>query len=280
MEVKKNLQNLWVVSPYIMACLLFLMMVLLPWHQWYESKVSISSMLQTSSIAHPLGTDNLGRDLLIRIMDTIKGAVLPLWASVIVGSVVGGFLGVCGIVCHEQMRWSRPIINLIKTLMVILASIPVGVVAFTWAVLQEEAGLMPVLYALTYLFSVRIFLQIFNLYAQDRELTYWQVHHAIGGSLWIRLWKYGVAGTWKYKLMDSLSFHLQAAVTIEASLSFLGFGIQEPQASFGNMLSSHFDLFLKGDWYVMMVIVAALGFVCFLPTSVLKVIQGISWQRS
>ena len=55
-----------------------------------------------------------------------------------------------------------------------------------------------------------------------------------------------------------LIFHMKMAVVIEASLSYLGFGVQEPQASFGNMLASHFELYLRGQWQIMLLIVDGL----------------------
>jgi len=67
--------------------------------------------------------------------------------------------------------------------------------------------------------------------------------------------------------MAVLGFQLRVAVAAEASLSFLGFGIQEPQPSFGNMLSSHFDLYLKGHWSVLLVIVGGLALAALFPAS-------------
>jgi ABC-type dipeptide/oligopeptide/nickel transport system permease subunit len=72
----------------------------------------------------------------------------------------------------------------------------------------------------------------------------------------------------------SLGFHLRTAVAIEASLSYLGFGIQEPSPSFGNMLAAHFDLYLKGQWYVLGILVLWLGVTAAFPQAVLTLSQS------
>lgn len=122
------------------------------------------------------------------------------------------------------------------------------------------------LIALSLLIFVRSYLQIHELFLHDRKLGYWQAHEAIGGGMFSRIFRYGFGGSWSEPLLQSLRFHLMIAVSIEASLSYLGFGIQEPQASFGNMLSAHFNLFVKGQWYILIVIVIALWLTAKFPS--------------
>lgn len=257
----------------IFLVLLFLLLIFIPWDLFFLNKIQIKNILQTPSFAHLLGTDNLGRDMLVRMSEAIAGAILPLWGGVFAGSFAGVVLGFLALLLYESGIVLKSIINIIRTVCVVLASIPVGIMAFTWAVYYEKAGLLPVILALTLIFSIRSFLQIFDLYFLDQNLAYWQAHHAMGGHLKDRIFKYGILGRWKWKLIDTLCFHLQAAVTIEASLSFLGFGIQEPQSSFGNILSSHFDIFLKGQWLIPIIVVTFLGLMSYLPVCFSELIK-------
>src|SRR5690606_6943936 len=146
---------------------------------------------------------------------------------------------------------ASPVVDLLNPLGVIAVSVPVGVVAFAWAAVQERAGLTPVLVSLAVVFAVRTALQVQDLFRHDAFLGYWEAHASMGGRLFSRLMSYGISGRWKWGLLDTLAFHLKAGVAIEASLSYLGFGIQEPQPSFGNILSSHLDLFLSGNWFIL-----------------------------
>ena len=70
----------------------------------------------------------------------------------------------------------------------------------------------------------------------------------LGGSKLTRVIKYGVFRSWKKEIVEMFFIHLQLAFIIEVSLSYLGFGVQEPNPSFGNMFKSHFDLILRGDF--------------------------------
>jgi peptide/nickel transport system permease protein len=243
----------------------FLLLVLIPFGLAPE-KIELSNMLGLPSFAHPLGTDNLGRDLLLRISSAITGGVLPLWLGVIVGSLGGALLAIV-MTLSGQYRMATPITASTRAIATVIAAIPVGVVAFGWAAVQQKAGIIPVLVSLSTLFAVRTYLQICDLYSHDKRLGYWEAHASMGGSLAGRVWRYGIKGEWKWALLESLGFHLRAAVAIEASLSYLGFGLQEPQASFGNMLASHFDVYLKGNWTILIIIVITLAVSAAFPVS-------------
>ena len=121
------------------------------------------------------------------------------------------------------------------------------------------------------LFMVRTCLYVRDLYRQDRWLEYWQARAAMGGRLVPTLVEYGIRRSWAPHLGETLGFHLRAAVAIEASLSYLGFGIQEPGASFGNMLASHFDSYLKGEWWPLLVICAGLTISFLTPPACLRI---------
>lgn len=250
----------------------FITLVVMPWDMWLGSRVDLAHSLAGMSAAHPLGTDNIGRDLLVRGASALRGAVLPLWLGVILGSVVGLGVALLAILVVEARR-ARTAVALLDVTAALLASIPVGLVAFAWAVWQDHAGLLPVLLSLGGLFAVRTYLETRDLFRHDAGLGFWTAHAALGGSLFYRLWRYGVLAGWKWTLLRTLCFHLRAAVAIEASLSYLGFGIQEPQASFGNMLASHFDLYLKGRFEILVIMSALLALTAALPGAAADLLQ-------
>lgn len=262
--VSRHWQRAW--SALIVV--VFALLLCVPWSTWLGTRVNLADALALPSQRHPLGTDSLGRDLVVRAAEAVLGAVLPLWLGVLVATIVGVVLGI-GVICLGTSRLWRPLIASFDAVVVVVVSVPVCLTAFAWAALSEHAGLIPVLFSLAVVFMLRTYLQVRDLYRKDEALAYWTAHAALGGSLLFRLLGYGIQTGWRRTLAMSLGFHLRTAVAIEASLSYLGFGIQEPSASFGNMLAAHFDLFLKGQWYVLVVLIVCLAMTAALPTALL-----------
>ncbi len=255
----------------------FLGVVVVPPLLGLSTKLDLSNMLAFPSLSHPLGTDHLGRDLMIRISETIRFSVLPLWLSSTVATFVGASFAAFLIL---GMQTRSPVLKGLTTISqsvaALLMAIPAGVMVFAWSVWREHAGIIAVVSALSVFFVMRAFLKVFDLYRHDRYLLYWQAHEALGGSRLRLIWRYGFLSSWKRQLGELLSFHLRAAVIIEASLSYLGFGIQEPMPSFGNLLSSHFELYLKGHTEVLVVITVALIWTSSLPANVSGIIYNLS----
>lgn len=271
----KTTRVLLVDLPIVVA---FLALALVPWGTWFGGKVRLADTLLPPSAAHPLGTDNLGRDLLVRTSAALEGGVLPLWGAVAASTLAGAALGTAVVMIRRRKLGAGAArgFDLVAT---VLAAVPVGVSAFAWAVWWEKGGLAPVCLALGALFAVRSYLQIRDLHRHDQHLAFWTAHASLGGSESARLWRYGVMTGWRWQLAEALGFHLRAAVAIEASLSYLGFGIQEPHASFGNMLASHFDLYLKGHLSVLAVILAALALAAAFPSCLLSVLAFFPSRR-
>jgi len=266
---KRWLQRTW----SVVIVVVFSLTLGMPWSLWFSPKVNLSAALSSPAWAHPLGTDNLGRDLLARTGEALLGAVLPLWCGVLAATLLGMGLSLIMICLLRRQIW-RPFVAWFDLVAAGVVSIPVCLAAFAWAALRERAGLVPVIYTLSTVVALRTYLQLRDLYRQDEQLAYWTAHAALGGSLLIRLIRYGLCAAWTQPLAMSLGFHLRTAVAIEASLSYLGFGVQEPSPSFGNMLAAHFDLYLKGQWYVLVILVLGLGVTASLPQAVLTLSRG------
>jgi peptide/nickel transport system permease protein len=257
----------WRLVTALLVLITFVALVVVPWGDWYGVSVRLADAMAPMSSAHPLGTDNLGRDLLGRLAEAARGAVLPLWGAVACGCLVGLLMGTTSLT-WRQSRLGAVCARGLDAAASVAAGLPAVIGAFALAVLWEGGGLWPVMTSLAALFGLRTYLEVQDWARQDGRLGFWTAHTALGGTFAARLWRYGVLTAWREPLLQSLAFHLRAAVAIEAALSYLGFGVQEPQASFGNMLSSHFDLYLKGHWQTLVIIVAALTFSVAVPTAV------------
>ena len=248
--------------PFLWALTLFLPI---------KSSIRPMDQMLSPSPSHPLGTDVMGRDLFLRLFEAISGAVLPLWGVVVLASFVGIMLSaffICLRKRKESVFFKGPI-GLFEGLLICFGAVPFGILAFFWSYFHDFAGLLPLGEALFLIVFVRCYLSVQYLYLEDSKKEFWLAHKAMGGQLFQRIYSYGLLGSWYSKLIGELVFHLQMAVIVEAAISYLGFGVQEPMASFGNILTSHFAYYLKGDYQVLVFTCLFLMYTCYLPQALL-----------
>lgn len=183
-------------------------------------------------LAHPLGTDSLGRDMLARLMygaqtSLFIGIVAPLLfiAVGVLYGAVAGYLG--GTVDNVMMRFADFVIALPFLLFMILLKIAFGIG-------PGESGIWPMLLALLLLSwpgSARLVrAQVLQL----REQPYVEAARLSGagtGYLITRHMLPNVLGV----VLVSLSFAIPGAIFTEAFLSFIGMGVVPPTPSWGSM---------------------------------------------
>jgi len=86
---------------------------------------------------------------------------------------------------------------------------------------------------------------------------------------------HGILPHWLPDTLGNLAFYLKVAITVDASLGYLGFGVQEPHPSFGNMLASHFDSYMRGSWFVLVVIGGFLIVVASAPEACFRIFWSL-----
>ncbi|GAA1477363.1 ABC transporter permease [Nocardioides aestuarii] len=179
--------------------------------------------------AHLLGTDDLGRDFLSellfagRISLTI-GLVVALIATT-VGTVLGAVAGYAG-------GWVDEVIMRITDLFLIVPGIAVLALALR-GLGSSPTTIVLVLAALGWTYIARVVRsQVLSL----REKEFVDAARVIGAStprILLRHLLPNLAGV----IAVNISLATAAAIIIESTLSFLGFGVQPPRTSWGNMLS-------------------------------------------
>lgn len=227
--------------------------------------IDLTHMLAPPSALHPLGTDSLGRDLLARIAAAVQETVLPLWTFSALATLGGILLGLALMHAPLPPFMARTL----RVLMRLVAGFPAVVLVFGLSI-ALGTGFWAVALGLCIFFALRAGEAVENLWIADKNLGFWVAHTALGGTPLGRVWRYGILGSWRDRLTQLLCFHLRIALIVEASLSYLGFGIQEPDSSFGNLISAHFNLLLRGDARVCLTIIAAFWICTVLPTLGMK----------
>jgi peptide/nickel transport system permease protein len=191
--------------------------------------------------AHPLGTDNLGRDILARLLYGGRISLALAGAAVALAALAGVTLGlVAGYVGGSvddlvmrlaDMQLSFPVIMLAIAIIAVVGTSPLallGVLALSgW-----------VLYARTLRASL----------LSIRQLEYVEAARALGAGP-LRVVVRHILPNALAPILVIASAQFATMVLLETGLSFLGLGIQAPQPSWGNMLAEGRD-YLSNAWWL------------------------------
>ncbi len=184
--------------------------------------------LEAPTAAHPLGTDAFGRDLLARVLVGARPALGVGLVAVGVGLGLGLPLG---LLAGFSGGWpDRLLTLLLDALYVFPTLLLVMLLATAWG-----AGLLPATLAVG-LSAVPVFARLARAGALSvRSEPYVEAARALGAAPGRVLWRHVLPGVVS-PLTVQASFTLGGAILIEGALSYLGLGLQPPQASWGNML--------------------------------------------
>ncbi|NLJ79561.1 MAG: ABC transporter permease [Firmicutes bacterium] len=192
------------------------------------AEIRVSERLQAPSKVHWAGTDHFGRDILSRIFVGGRISLLVGVAAVALGSSVGTLLGLWsgfkgGIWDEILMRFTDGFYALPFILLALLLATVwgPGVPVVLWAI---AAGNIPIFLRLSRTQALKI-----------KAELYVEAARALGASNLRLLWAH-ILPNIRSTLLVQFSASLAGAILVEASLSYLGVGIQPPQPSWGRML--------------------------------------------
>jgi peptide/nickel transport system permease protein len=185
-------------------------------------------MLQAPSSSHWFGTDSFGRDVFTRI---IYGSRTALWigfASSFLGATLGAFIGV------TSAYFGGKIDLVLQRFMDLFLSFPLIILALV-IVSFLGSGVTNVILAITVPMVPRCALVVRSSALALREMPFVEAARALGfGPLHIIV-RHMIPNIMAPYLIMLTAF-LGQAILLEASLSFLGLGVAEPQAAWGLML--------------------------------------------
>ncbi|GGG20643.1 peptide ABC transporter permease [Rhizobium wenxiniae] len=191
--------------------------------------------------AHPLGTDELGRDILSRILYGSRTTLLIAAGAVILGGAVGTLLGIVagyyrGIVDRILMRVVDIQLALPLMLLALLVVAAVG---------ASTQNLVIVLALTSWLRYARIIRgQVLAL----REREFILSAHAIGAGTWRIMIKHLLPNVMTPVLVIA-TLELARIIIMDAALSFLGLGVQPPSPSWGRMLADG-RVYITTAWWI------------------------------
>ena len=201
-----------------------------PWIAPYPPTAQdVNNMLAAPSSSHLLGTDDLGRDIFSRL---IYGAPATVYASLLAVSVAVGIGLPVGLIAGFFGGWTDDIISrVIDTFLsfpaIVLAIAVTGAlgIGLTNGMIAVGIVMFP---ALARIVRARTLIV--------RQELYVDASRCFGAPTWHILWRHVLPNALQPVIVQ-VTLLLAAALLAEASLSFLGLGIQPPNPSWGAMLA-------------------------------------------
>jgi len=235
-------RNVLAMAGLVILALLVVMGVLGPLLAPYGvNEVDVDNMLRSPTWSHPFGTDELGRDVLSRVISAARVSLLVAAVSVGLALVLGVAIG---LVAGFYRGW---IDNVLMRCMDVLFAFPVLLLAVA-IVAVLGPGLTTAMIAIGVVYAP-IFARVTRASVLSvREQVYVRAAVSIGASD-VRIMRRHVLPNIAAPLIVQTSLSLAFAILSEAALSFLGLGIQPPKPSWGRML---FDgrAFVEDAWWL------------------------------
>lgn len=204
--------------------------VLGPWLTPYDPlAVDLASNYQPSSLAHPLGTDNLGRDTLSRLIAGSRVSLGIALTSTAAGLVAGSAIGLLA-------AWQRGLAErLLLQLVDILLALPELLLAITAITVLGRGTISTVVAVAVY--AVPSFARIVRAAAQPVVGGEFVLAARASGASVFRLLTRHVLPGCLSPMLAHTTVMLGSAILLTSGLSFLGLGVQPPDAEWGAMLS-------------------------------------------
>ena len=228
--VKKFMHNRKAVLGLIIVCFLVLAVILIPIFMKLDPYTTdrAEGFNKAPCSGHPLGTDDVGRDLFARLLYGgrislfvgIMSTIISVLIGIPLGLIAGYFRGIAETVIMRvaDAFMSFPTMVLILVLVAVfgpsILTVTVVIGVLGWTAIAKL---------------------IYGNVLSIREREYIQATKAIGMStpkiLLSEVLPNAIPPVWA-----NISFRVAGAILTESSLSFLGMGVQTPQASWGNII--------------------------------------------
>lgn len=238
----KELINAFKNNKLALISLIFILIIILaaifaPYIAPYNpDKINVNAILLPPSFAHPLGTDQLGRDALSRLIYgsriSIEVGFIAVSISLFIGIIAGSCAGYYGgIIDSILMRFVDIMLTFPSFFLILAIS----------AILKPSIINIMIIIGLTSWMGVARIIRA--EFTQNKEKDYVLAAKASGASPLYIMFSEILPNTIA-PILVSATLGIATAILIQASLAFLGIGIMPPTPSWGGMLS-------RGKTYIM-----------------------------
>ncbi|HTG00454.1 MAG TPA: ABC transporter permease [Nitrospirota bacterium] len=228
------LKNKLAVSGGILVLLVFVCSIFAPIFSPYNpSTIDIKSILIGPSFSHPFGTDDLGRDVLSRMIwggrISLEVGFVAVGIATLIGIILGSLAGFYGGWVDSVIMRAVDIMLSIPTIFLVLAVI---------AILEPSIINIMIVIGLTSWMEPARLIRAEFISLKEREFVI--AARALGASD-TRIMMRHVLPNGLSPILVSATMGIGGAILVESALSFLGLGVQPPTPSWGSLLSSGKD---------------------------------------
>jgi peptide/nickel transport system permease protein len=200
-------------------------------------KTDLHSSLSQPSKAHLLGTDNVGRDTLSRLLFGARTALIVGFVTVFLSAFIGVALGIIA-----GQYGSAPSMIIMRSMDALMCFPMIMLALLISAILG--GGMKNVIIALTFA-SVPVYARVANgLTLSIKENDYILAERSMGSSN-IRIMFFHILTNSLAPIIVLVTLQLGSLILAEAGLSFLGIGIGAPEAAWGSMVNDGYKYLLS-----------------------------------
>lgn len=213
------------------------------WTPYSPTEMDAAAKFASPSLVHLLGTDNFGRDIFSRVLEGAGTSFLIAACVVAIGCAAGTLIGaLCG--------YYGGIPDLILTRVCdAITAFPSFLLALV-IVSVAGKGARNVILALGILFIPSFARIVRGEFARCRDLNYIRSARLMGVGDARILFSHILPNTWSV-LLPAVTIGFNNAILSEASMSYLGIGVQPTQASLGSMLNDSQTYLGSAPWYAL-----------------------------
>ena len=234
---------------FIVIFILAVLTLLAPLSPYDPESSNLPERNNAPSLSHPMGTDALGRDLFTRVLFggriSLTVGALVVVISLLIGVPIGALAGYYGGVLDGiLMRFTDSFLSLPSFLVLILLS---AILREVDAPLFERNNVLTISMVIG-VFGWTTFARLVRAtFLTLRETDFVSASRALGGSD-LRIIASHILPNAIGPIIVEATLEFGYAIIEESGLSFLGFGIQPPTPSWGNLLSNAQEHFTKYPW--------------------------------
>jgi len=210
--------------------------------------VDLFARFEPPSLAHPLGTDELGRDLLLRLLYGGQISLFVGLTAAVIAAGIGSFIGLLagyygGRFDAFLMRFTDGVIALpVLPLLIVLAALDLSKVGLSDELLGSESLSLYRIIVIVVLVGWTTVARLVRSSALTlREREYVKAAEAQGASAW-RIMTVHILPNLASPIIVAATLSAGNIILLESVLSFLGLGIQPPIPSWGNLLTNAQEL--------------------------------------
>jgi peptide/nickel transport system permease protein len=185
---------------------------------------------------HIMGTDGLGRDMFVRSMDggrvSLLIGLLAMSLAILIGTTIGALAGYYGGWMDNVLMRLADIMLTMPTLFVAILLtqlLRAGVIPFL------SAGIAPIVLVIAATSWMGVARLVRASYLSIKQKEFIEAAHAAGAGSW-RIMLRHILPNAMSPIIVAATLRVGAAIITESGLSYLGFGVQPPTPTWGNML--------------------------------------------